>query len=72
MAQINKWECDICGKEFEERDGGYANRESINIPINFGNLLGTTTIFYKDTCFNCRENIFTAIQNKIDSIKNFK
>jgi len=65
MAQIHRWKCDICGKEFGENDAGFKTRNSLYIKINTLPGHPSEECGYDDTCIDCRIEIADVIGKKI-------
>ncbi len=70
MAQINRWKCDICGKEFGEDDAGYKTCDKLYIMIRMIPGVLAEEIGFDDTCSNCRTIIADAIGEKIIELQN--
>lgn len=70
MAQIHRWKCDICGKEFGEGEAGYETCDKLYIKIRMIPGFPTEEIGYDDTCLNCRSEIADAIGKKIIELQN--
>jgi len=70
MAQIYRWKCDICGREFAENDVGFKNRCSFRIEIpTIHGMVSDEVYAYEDTCLNCRTEISIVIENKLEDLK---
>lgn len=69
MAQINRWKCDICGKEFGEGDAGYKTCDKLYIMIRTIPGFATEGIGFEDTCLNCRTEISIAIEKKLEELE---
>lgn len=68
MAQVIKYECDICGKDTTNEKQyliTVENRSSVCISINFSRYI----IYMDGTCDNCSQKISVAINEEIGSIK---
>lgn len=71
MTKLVAWKCDVCGKEFSNIID-LSDHELLKIEIPLGSSF--TDIFdYKDTCYDCRDQIDRAINVCITNlIKNRK
>ena len=69
MAQIKRWKCDICGKEFGEDDAGYKACDKLYVMIRMS-LGATEEIGFDDTCLNCRSEIADVIGKKVIDLQN--
>lgn len=63
--RINRWKCDICGREFGEGDSGYKTCDKFYIIIRMPPGFASEEIGYDDTCLNCRTEITDVIGKKI-------
>lgn len=70
--RFDYWVCDICGKKFEEKDGGYINQHPINIEFKLDTFSCDFTCQLEDTCVSCREKIAQAIEETVKEIRKDK
>ena len=70
MAQIHVWKCDICGKEFREKEAGFDYKHETNIEIYLSKYESGLSEKYPDTCYECRRTLFNAIEDTLDKLTN--
>lgn len=59
---IYGWKCDICGKEFFEKDSSYNNQYRVSIEPANAKRIDRDDIYYGYVCQSCKDSIIEYIK----------